>query len=92
MEISAALIEEILFWRVRMVETTLMASQLKISERVNFFFLFFFLPQSEFYPPERKKQSYFIFFYPLSRFVFVPQPSEDVVANQLSLCSEQLSV
>lgn len=42
MEISAALIEEILFWRVRMVETTLMASQLKTSERVNFFFLFFF--------------------------------------------------
>lgn len=59
MEISAALIEEILFWRVRMVETTVMASQLKISEQVNFFF---FLPQSEFYPPERKKQSYFTFF------------------------------
>lgn len=34
MEISAAFIEEILCWRVRMVETTLMASQFKISERV----------------------------------------------------------
>lgn len=93
MEISATLIEEILYWRVRMVETTVMASQLKISERVNFFFFSFFFPATKrILSSGKKKTIIFHIFYPLSRFVFMPQPSENVEADQLSLCSEQLSV
>lgn len=56
-EISEALIEEILFWRVRMVETTLMALQLKINERV-----FFFCHKANFILWKENKKNNFSFF------------------------------
>lgn len=75
------------FRRVRMVETTQMASQFKISERVQKKNSHFLNATKQHLSPGKKRKLY-LFFYQLSLFVFTPQPSENAEADQRSFCSE----